>query len=196
MTNFDNLTGSMIMGSIMGATPANGTGVIFTVNFTGLPSEAEYGPFVYHVHNMPVPADGNCTSTLGHLDPTNRGEYHPCEVAAPQSCQAGDLAGKHGNVTGASFQASYLDLYLSTTPGSPYFFGDKSVVVHSTNTTRLACANFTMVSATGTNGSSPTSGSGSTATTSSTPVATAAASKILAGGSLAMVAGVIAALML
>lgn len=44
-TNFDNATGSITMGSIIGAASANGTGVIFTVSFTGFPSESEYGPF-------------------------------------------------------------------------------------------------------------------------------------------------------
>lgn len=29
----------------MGAASSNGTGVVFTVNFTGFPSESEYGPF-------------------------------------------------------------------------------------------------------------------------------------------------------
>lgn len=60
---------------------------------------------VYHIHGLPVPADGNCSATLGHLDPTDRGELHACEVAAPQTCQAGDLAGKHGNITSTSFTA-------------------------------------------------------------------------------------------
>lgn len=44
-TNFDDLTGSTITGSIIGTSTAGGTGVTFTVNFTGFPSEAEYGPF-------------------------------------------------------------------------------------------------------------------------------------------------------
>ena len=60
---------------------------------------------VYHIHGMPVSADGNCTATMGHLDPTNRGEYHPCEDTQPETCQAGDLAGKHGNITGTTFSA-------------------------------------------------------------------------------------------
>lgn len=97
-----------------------------------------------------MPADGNCTATLGHLDPTDRGEYHPCKVAALQTCQAGDLAGKHGNITDTELVTSYQELYLSTTPGSPYFFGDKSVVVHTSNTTRLTCANFVLVQGNGT----------------------------------------------
>lgn len=45
MTNFDPDTGSTITGTIMGMVPMNGTGVMLTVNFTGFPSEAMYGPF-------------------------------------------------------------------------------------------------------------------------------------------------------
>ena len=58
---------------------------------------------VYHIHQLPVPSDGNCTGTMAHLDPTQRGELHACEAAAPQTCQAGDLAGKHGNITATTW---------------------------------------------------------------------------------------------
>ena len=117
---------------------------------------------VYHIHQFPVPADGNCTATVAHLDPTQRGELHACEVVAPQTCQAGDLAGKHGNITTSpTFSATFTDNYLSTTPGSPYYFGDKSIVIHSSNATRLTCANFQLMSGSSntTNGTAP-SGTG------------------------------------
>ncbi len=149
-------------GSVTGTANANGTGILISVNLTGFPFPSLCGPFVYHIHTIPVPADGNCSATLGHLDPTDRGEYHPCEVAAPQTCQAGDLAGKHGKITDTELVTTYQELYLSTTPGSPYFFGDKSLVVHTSNTTRLTCANFVLVqgngtaTATGTGGATPT----------------------------------------
>ncbi|MCJ1474616.1 hypothetical protein MMC13_003276 [Lambiella insularis] len=154
---FDNATGTTISGSVIAAAAANGTGVAFTINIANLPSPALYGPLVYHIHELPVPSDGNCTGTMGHLDPTQRGELYACEAAAPQTCQAGDLAGKHGNITATTWTVSYTDLYLSTTPGSPYFFGDLSVVIHSSNATRLTCANFTMVSTSNTTtGTTPT----------------------------------------
>lgn len=61
---------------------------------------------------------------------------------------------------GTELVTSYQELYLSTTPGSPYFFGDKSLVVHRSNTTRLTCANFVLVqgngTASGTGGATPT----------------------------------------
>jgi len=72
----------------------------------------------------------------------DRGEFYPCAPTSPQTCQAGDLSGKHGNITTASFQRSYSDLFLSTDPASPYYFGNKAIVFHSSNATRLTCANF------------------------------------------------------
>lgn len=41
--------------------------------------------------------------------------------------------------------SSYSDLYLSTQQGPASFFGNRSIVVHSNNATRLNCANFTLV---------------------------------------------------
>jgi hypothetical protein len=186
--NFDNLTGSTITGTIIGSATQGGQGVMFNISFSGLPDEAMYGPFGksihsiyhflcyhfltriegYHIHEMPV-ASGNCTTSLGHLDPTNRGELHSCEVDSPETCQAGDLAGKHGNITTATFSATYTDLYLSTDPNSSYFFGNRSIVIHSNNATRLTCANFVM----STNGSS--SGTNMTASGSASPSSTASA---------------------
>lgn len=150
---FDDLVGTVISGSVIGVgTPG---GVQFTVNLTGLPAVAVYGPFGYHVHNLPVPADGNCTATLGHFDPYNRGELYMCDKAALQTCQTGDLSGKYGTIgTEGAFAASYVDQYLSTNPASRSFFGGLSVVVHTNNRTRLTCANFEVVGGNGT--ASPT----------------------------------------
>lgn len=132
---------------------------------------------VYHIHDQPVPSDGNCTGTKAHQDPYIRGEKPPCYPVDPASCQVGDLAGKHGNITGSSFSTAYvpsppfflpsylpfprppqnhkpnsnippssfLDLYLSTVQGPASFFGNRSIVIHTSNTTRLTCANFTLV---------------------------------------------------
>ena len=61
---------------------------------------------VYHIHDQPVPSDGNCTKTLAHQDPTERGEIPPCDPSAPETCQVGDLAGKHGNITSNPFQVA------------------------------------------------------------------------------------------
>jgi hypothetical protein len=54
---------------------------------------------VYHIHEKPVPSDGNCTGTGAHLDPYKRGEAPPCDATKPETCQTGDLSGKYGNLT-------------------------------------------------------------------------------------------------
>lgn len=174
---FNDLVGTNITGYIEGV--GSPSGVKFTVSLMNLPSQPMYGPFAWHIHTMPVPADGNCTATMGHLDPTNRGELIMCDASQPQTCQAGDLAGKHGGKIMASgnFSTSFFEPYLTTTSGSPFFFGGLAFVLHSTNTTRLTCANFVQ-----TNGTS--SGNGTmmpSGTNSGVPQYTGAAGKISAG---------------
>jgi hypothetical protein len=181
---FNNLVGTTVRGYIEGVGTA--AGVRFTVNLTGLPEQARYGPFNWHIHTLPVPANGNCTATTSHFDPTNRGELIMCEAARPETCQAGDLAGKHGGkiMTPGSFSTSFVEPYLSTAPGSAYFFGGLSFVLHSTNTTRLTCANFVQVN--GTSGNATASVVPS-ATGTGAPQFTGAAAKVGAGaGALAI----------
>ena len=120
---------------------------------------------MYHIHAAPVPADGNCTGTLAHLDPYIRGEVSPpfsptkqphlthsqtpaCDPKLPQTCQVGDLSGKHGSINtttvGDHYTANYVDNYPATVPGIGAFFGNRSIVIHFANKTRITCANFTM----------------------------------------------------
>jgi len=187
-SQFDNSTGSEIAGTVTAVAGPQGTGVTLTFDWSGFPDAASLGPFPYHIHAMPIPADGNCTAAGPHLDPTVRGELHSCEVAAPQTCQAGDLSGKHGNITTPTFQTSYTDNFLSLVPGTQYFIGEKAIVVHTTNATRITCANFVQQLAGSGNGTS--AGSNSTGivlpTPSATgPVATGAASRA-AGASMGL----------
>lgn len=110
-----NKEGNTVRGSITGLSSPDGKGVHFSGAFSGLPEGA--GPFskrnpliqpqlkdtdfkiVYHIHEKPVPADGNCTGTGAHLDPYKRGETPACDAKTPQQCQTGDLSGKYGNIT-------------------------------------------------------------------------------------------------
>lgn len=107
---------SSVSGEIqIGSTPS-GKGANVQVIVRNLPSEG--GPFsmfdphtfsgyvsgtdivtAYHIHEYPVPSDGNCTGTGAHLDPFKRGEDPPCDDTKPETCQVGDLAGKHGKLT-------------------------------------------------------------------------------------------------
>ncbi|KAG9186527.1 hypothetical protein G6011_09635 [Alternaria panax] len=137
--------GSTLTGSIEATTGADGKGVKFSVSFAGLPETG--GPFMYHLHAKPVPADGNCTGTGAHLDPYMRGEVPICDASKPETCQTGDLSGKFGNITERTFSAEYTDLYSATLPSDPAFFGALSFVVHLSNKTRIGCANFVKISA-------------------------------------------------
>lgn len=59
---------------------------------------------VYHIHEKPVGPDGNCSEAGGHLSPY--ASQYPCEdVNHPEDCEAGDLSGKHGQITGSTFSA-------------------------------------------------------------------------------------------
>ncbi|KAG5948855.1 hypothetical protein E4U60_000637 [Claviceps pazoutovae] len=123
----------------------DGQGVKFKVHFKNLPKQG--GPFMYHLHVMPVPADGNCTHTLAHLDPYQRGETPPCDASKPETCQVGDLSGKYGHVTQDPFRAEYVDPYSSLEEGTPGFFGNRSIVFHFADKKRITCANFAKVEA-------------------------------------------------
>ncbi|KAL6231398.1 hypothetical protein BDW75DRAFT_220272 [Aspergillus navahoensis] len=106
----------------------------------------------YHIHRLPVPPDGNCYSTGAHLDPYRRGQQPPCNITAPDTCEVGDLSGKHGVAwapRGEVFRASYSDFFLANTPGAEAYFGDLSWVVHAPNGDRLTCGNFEVLVAAG-----------------------------------------------
>lgn len=170
----DNPAGSSYMaqfsgevnGEIVFTTHPGGKGVDVAVSLNGFANEP--GPFVYHIHQSAVPADGNCTGTGAHLDPENFGEQPPCDASKPDTCQIGDLAGKHGKIPGQnstsnpseSFSAQYTDTYISTLPGTPEFIGGRAVVIHKGDfaKTRMVCANITSVKTTGTSGSASPSG--------------------------------------
>ena len=134
-----------VRGSILATTNENGPGVKFAISISGL--AAEGGPFMYHLHEKPVPTDGNCTGTGAHLDPYRRGEVPICDASKPETCQTGDLSGKFGNMTTQDWSQEYVDPYSSTDPSSKAYFGNLSVVVHLSNKTRIACANFTRIEA-------------------------------------------------
>ncbi|OTA93769.1 hypothetical protein M434DRAFT_395303 [Hypoxylon sp. CO27-5] len=154
-----------VEGYVLARSSANGSGLDYEVSFSNLPTEG--GPFIYHVHVAPVPADGNCTSTLAHLDQTGRGENPICDPTQPASCQQGDLSGKYGNITDTSLSYTFHDPYTSLREGDGAYIGNRSFVFHFLNKTRISCANFT-VSQPNTSTPYPTS-SGSGIRTSPTP---------------------------
>ncbi|KAF2145503.1 uncharacterized protein K452DRAFT_206862, partial [Aplosporella prunicola CBS 121167] len=134
-----------LRGSIVATTTEGETKDEHVVNFllsiSGLPSEG--GPFTYHIHDKPVPADGNCTGTTGHLDPFGRGDSPACDKSKPETCEVGDLSGKHGKINSSAISSQFNDAYVALIPGNAAYFGNRSFVVHSADKTRLGCANFT-----------------------------------------------------
>ncbi|CAK7233126.1 hypothetical protein SCUCBS95973_008489 [Sporothrix curviconia] len=132
--------GGNVKGRIVAQARPDGIGVVFNVHFSNLPKTG--GPFTYHIHAVPVPANGNCTAAGGHLDPFKRNDDPACESELKQTCQVGDMSGKHGKVTSDPFNATYHDLFASTNPADPAFFGNLSFVLHYPNKTRITCANF------------------------------------------------------
>ncbi|KAI1399339.1 superoxide dismutase [Hypoxylon fuscum] len=164
-------TGSLngnVKGSVAATSGPDGVGVNYQVSFSNLPSEG--GPFIYHIHVAPVPEDGNCTSTLAHLDQYIRGEDPSCDSTRPQSCQQGDLSGKYGKINGsAPYTASFHDPYTSLTEGAGAYIANRSVVFHFANKTRISCANFSVLSTNSTPTTYPSGTGGSSATPTSSP---------------------------
>ncbi|CAK7202196.1 Cell surface superoxide dismutase [Cu-Zn] 4 [Sporothrix eucalyptigena] len=178
--------GGNVKGRIWAQARPDGIGVTFNVKFSNLPKTG--GPFTYHIHAVPVPANGNCTAAGGHLDPFQRNDDPPCESELKQTCQVGDLSGKHGKITSDPFNATYHDLFASTDPTNPAFFGNLSFVLHYPNKTRITCANFVQEAAAhkGGNGTAKTTPTGTgSAVPSKTPASFVTVSAAAAGAGIA-----------
>ena len=197
IAKFEKTSRSNIEGTIKFEPAKNGT-VFVSVDLKGLPSDI--GPFPYHVHEKPVPESKNCTATENHFNPYNG----TLRAATPAAYEVGDLAGKHGDITGESHKAEYNDPYLSLNKDSRSYIGGLSIVIHANNNTRLNCANITLLdeensTSNTTMSNSSSSSSQSSVNTSSNMASTAAqgnnADRAGINGFLAAgVAGVIAAL--
>ncbi|OCK82641.1 hypothetical protein K432DRAFT_323880 [Lepidopterella palustris CBS 459.81] len=139
--DFPRRVDTTIYGGIWAQTSNSGKGVDFSISINGLPAEG--GPFLYHIHEAQVPEDGNCTATGAHLDPYLRGETPPCDSTEKQTCQVGDLSGKYGKIANVTaYTAIYTDQYTSFVPTSGAYIGNRSIVIHFANKTRITCANF------------------------------------------------------
>ncbi|KAB8070446.1 superoxide dismutase [Aspergillus leporis] len=142
LQNKDNST---VRGSFTTWAAENGEGIIVHVELSGVPKNTFLN---YHIHDKPVPKDGNCYATGGHLDPYKRGDQPPCNATAPQTCQVGDISGKHGPVwtPNGNYGIQYTDFFLSNVEDTVAFFGNRSIVVHTPDNTRINCGNFNLVS--------------------------------------------------
>lgn len=109
------------------------------IQLSGLPDEG--GPFMYHIHEFPVPSSGDCYATGLHLNPFQG--IAPCSLATDNAyCEAGDLSGKHGFINGNSLATSYEEQFISLHPDNAAFIGGRSVTIHLADNSRIACANI------------------------------------------------------
>ncbi|KAK3395469.1 Cu,Zn superoxide dismutase-like protein [Sordaria brevicollis] len=122
---------------------ANTLGVNYTIDVSGLPEDQ--GPFKYHVHLRPVPSDGNCADTGGHLDSYLRGDTPACDSSKPQTCEVGDLSGKYGTVVGPTVQKSFNDPYSALNVINLGYIGNRGIVFHNASSARIACATLQKV---------------------------------------------------
>ncbi|KAJ1911479.1 Superoxide dismutase [Tieghemiomyces parasiticus] len=117
------------------------SGSAITVNLQGF-QPSDQGPFKYHIHALPVPADGNCTATSGHYNPTNIVANTTCVPSnSLATCEIGDLSGKHGSLNPASSAVPIVGNYVDSDVSVSSVTG-LSVVIHAANGTRVACANI------------------------------------------------------
>lgn len=134
---------SKVHGTILFHPGPNGEGAHLAISLSNFP--VGEGPFTYHIHDQPVPSDGNCTGTKAHLDPYQRGQTPPCDATKPETCEVGDLSGKHGKIAenATSYSTDYVDAFLSLKSPSGAYIGNRSVVIHNAATNRIACVNIT-----------------------------------------------------
>ncbi|KFX97552.1 hypothetical protein V490_02732 [Pseudogymnoascus sp. VKM F-3557] len=147
-----------VEGSVEITSGKNGDGTDIAYTFS-LPKEG--GPFSFHIHVNPVDSTGNCTSTGGHLNPYNASD-EPCDTDSLEDCEVGDLTGKLGSkLQSGETNGRTADAFTSVVEGTPAFVGNRSIVVHAADKSRLACANFALVKGDGGEGSAgPTGGNG------------------------------------
>ncbi|KFY74832.1 hypothetical protein V499_05168 [Pseudogymnoascus sp. VKM F-103] len=198
----DNKNGVSGFVEIAAGPQGNGADIKYQFN---LPAEG--GPFTFHIHENPVNATGLCASTGAHLDPYNAGEKPACDTTNLAACQVGDLSGKIGDKLPSGGNTGELDdAFTSLVVGAPAFIGNRSIVVHASDKTRIACANFELVNSngggagSGGGSASPTGGAGGggsatngTATRPSvTPTATHTGAAAVVSGSVLGFLGVLA----
>lgn len=127
-----------VKGYIKFIAPYKSDEVKVILSITGLDKySGPTGPFPYHIHVNPI-KDKNCESALGHLNPYKLPEIVACDPVDVNTCQVGDLSGKHGKLTAAKPVRSYVDSQLKFSPKEISFVG-RSVVIHDSNKKRIAC---------------------------------------------------------
>lgn len=125
-----------IMGHVLFRSP-HGEKVDIHVDVTKLPSTG--GPFVYHIHENPVPEGGDCEGVGAHFNPY--GASPDCDSQESHDyCQIGDLSGKYGFIDTTCFQADYCDPYISLNHSAKAGIIGRSIVFHNADLSKFACA--------------------------------------------------------
>jgi len=122
------------------ATPTSPTTV--AVNLVGsVGTGKSFGE--YHIHEFlsdDSNPNGACSvqAVGGHFNPNNG--VLPCNPAAPNTCEVGDLSGKFGVLTSSFAKTSFVDPTLKLSGPNSIFC--KSLVVHDSNGARWICADI------------------------------------------------------
>ncbi|MBW0522848.1 hypothetical protein O181_062563 [Austropuccinia psidii MF-1] len=128
-----NIVGKGITGTVQFSAVSGQNYVLVEIELTGLKSCTSYP---YHIHQQAITA-GNCTTALGHFNP--RGvTAKKCDFHNPQNCEAGDLSGKFGNLTGGTTKLRYYEPFIKLSPSERGII-NRSIVIHSPDLQRLAC---------------------------------------------------------
>ncbi|KAG0128454.1 hypothetical protein HOY82DRAFT_27415 [Tuber indicum] len=122
----------------------NKTGVFVKLDLTVY--HGDEGLFKLSLYEAPVGGNGKCDGAKNVLDPFQRGDKPECDRKEPQTCQVGDLVGKHGEIPKfqgvISVKQSFQDLYLSFRKEEKAFIGNGSVIVKNAEGDKIACANI------------------------------------------------------
>ncbi|KAH8151583.1 uncharacterized protein LAJ45_04205 [Morchella importuna] len=134
----------VVEGSVKFTSTGGGAGV--SIDYKLFVPNNLLGPFSYHIHENPVPADGNCAGTGGHFDPFKPNSPRTgCDRSKSWTCEIGDLSGKlypfpQSTTDSPSLTATLRDPWISVIPGNAAFIGGRSIVVHNINKDRIGCA--------------------------------------------------------
>ncbi|KFY28362.1 hypothetical protein V493_02964 [Pseudogymnoascus sp. VKM F-4281 (FW-2241)] len=180
------------------ATP-NENGVIGTVAiYAEIPrssNEVRNGTTVEYIFKLPE--EGGPSTLSIHVNPVNSSG----SCASTGACQIGDFSGKSGNKLYEYTAEEYNyyiamdnlrqahDPFISLVGGTPAFIGNRSIVVQAANKSRIACANFVLVTGSGRNG---TGAILPTVTPTATPTATPTGAAAIDSASMLGLLGVLA----
>jgi hypothetical protein len=138
-----------VTGSVNATANDDGRGVKYSINVSGF--NGKIGPFPWHIHEHKVEG-GDCKTALAHQNLNHVDPEKKCDTNAPETCENGDMSGKHGKISALmyggflNYAAQFVDLYTSTNSDHPAYIGNLSIVIHLPDKSRLACANFALVS--------------------------------------------------